>query len=59
MAAARHHARDEAAGSGKGGRGGKASSASSASSATSKQTAAAKFLLTMIKCVFVCVAPCF
>lgn len=57
MAAARHHARDEAAGSGKGGRGGKASSASSA---TSKQTAAAKFLLTMIKCVvFVCVAPCF
>lgn len=47
MAAARHHARDEA-GSGKGGRGGKPSSASSA---TTKQTAAAKFLFNMIKCV--------
>lgn len=47
VAAARHHARDEA-GSGKGGRGGKAGSASSAST---KQTAAAKFLLNMIKCV--------
>jgi hypothetical protein len=52
VVAALNHAYDEAkALGGKGGRGGKSGGGSSSSTAATKQTAAAKFLLSIVKCV--------